>query len=46
MKEWAVIALIVGCMLFTLASCVMTIGVWSECRATNSFFYCVHLISK
>lgn len=29
-----------------LGSCAIKFSVWRECRATNSFFYCAHLIGN
>jgi hypothetical protein len=29
-----------------IASVAFKVSIWNECRETNSFFYCIHVISK
>lgn len=42
-KAFGVMALVVTVILSII---YLEIGVWQECRATNSWFYCMRVLSK
>jgi hypothetical protein len=37
---------ILVCILIAIATLVINISVWNECRVDHSFFYCLRLITK
>lgn len=43
MKEIIAVAAIFGAV---AVSVYISVEVWTECRATNSFFYCLRLVAR
>jgi hypothetical protein len=45
-NDWFWLALIVSVLLVAAVSVYLEWSVWKECRPTNSFWYCMRMMSK
>jgi hypothetical protein len=45
-NDWVWLAMIVAVLLVASVSLYLEISVWNECRQTNSFWYCMRMMSK
>ncbi len=44
--DWILLLVIVGVLIWVSVSVYLEISVWNECRQTNSFWYCMRMMSK
>lgn len=45
-NDWILLLVIVVVLIWVSVSVYLEISVWKECRQTNSFWYCMRMMSK